>query len=172
LLSDIALSDFNIKNHDDGNLSPNTSDINSSTIYNLDDKSMLHTKKAEQTEAPSQLNAFAQRTEAEYKEYYRQFNWSASDLVAALDTLIKYTDFKFVKGLKNSDMKSVKATILNLQPDALKQINIDGWYYCSTKHEDLFNLWNLYYTRIDRKGFENYCVIMMFLMKIDGIAHF
>lgn len=172
LLSDIALSDFNIKDYDDGNLSTGTSDINSSSTYKPDDISSLYTKKTEQTEAPSKLNAFAQKTEAEYKEYYRQFNWSASDLVAALDTLIKYTDFKFVKDLKNSDIKSVKATILNLQPDALKQINIDGWYYCSTKHEDLFNLWNLYYKRIDRNGFENYCVIMMFLMKIDGIAHF
>lgn len=115
------------------------------------------------------LNVSAQKTESEYKEYYRQFDWRASDLVSAMDTLIKYTDFKFVKNLKNSDMKSVKASILNLQPDAIKQINIDGWYFCSVKHEDLFNLWNLYYKKIDRKGFESYCVIMMFLMNIDGV---
>lgn len=115
------------------------------------------------------LNVSAQKTEAEYKEYYRQYEWSASDLVSALDTLIIHADFKFVKRFKNSDIKSVKATILNLSPDAIKQVNISGWYFCSVKHEDLFNLWNLYYKKLDRKSFENYCVIMMFLMEIDGV---
>ena len=111
----------------------------------------------------------AQNSEAEYKVFYGNSEWSASDLIKGLDTLIKYTDFKFVKDLKNLDIRTVKATVLNLLPNDIKQVNIDAWYFCSVKNEDLFNLWNLYYNKINRKSFENYCVLMSFIMVMDGV---
>ncbi len=109
----------------------------------------------------------AQKTEDEYKEIYNKYQWSASDFVNTLDTMIIRGDFKFVKRLKNFDIKSIKATILNMGVDAVRQMNIDGWYYCSVKHEDCFKLWNLYYPRLNRTIFDSYCKGLVYLMILD-----
>lgn len=105
----------------------------------------------------------AQKTESEYSDYYGQHELTASNFVDALDNL-KQAGYIFVKALKDTDIKTIKAAILNMPVAAVKQMNITGQYYCSVKHEDCFKLWNLYYKSMSRENFDSYCVPLIFIM--------
>ena len=116
--------------------------------------------------------SFFSHTSAQEKDYtklYENDYWSASDYTKAIDTFIYYTNFKFVKDLKSYGVKSIKAMFLNMTVEEIKQMNIDGEYYCSVKHEDCYNLWQLYYPSITKDTFDRYCKGLIVFMILDGV---
>lgn len=96
-------------------------------------------------------------------KYYEQ-ELKGIDLVRLID------EYSFKPFLLTNDLKKFKTVLLQLSPQAYQQINIDSWYLCSTKHDDYFELWNMYYTKISKSVWDEKCKGLMALMCIDGSA--
>jgi hypothetical protein len=77
--------------------------------------------------------------------------WSAkyhNEKLTGVDLVRLIDEVNFKLSIIKVDMKTFKTAILQLSPEAYEQINIDSWYLCSTKHDDYFEIWNMYYMNI------------------------
>ena len=111
------------------------------------------------------LSAFSQtKTDPKWSNKYHSEELKGTDLVR----LIEEVDFKLAA--RKVDIKTFKTAILQLSPDVYAQINIDSWYLCSTKHDDYFEIWNMYYTKVSREKWDAKCKGLMALMCLDGTA--
>ncbi|MBO9204852.1 MULTISPECIES: hypothetical protein [Niastella] len=104
------------------------------------------------------------KSEDEWAKIYRPQEWKATDYVALIDSI----KFKPMKNMKNHSVRDIKAAILSLNSDDIRQMNITGSYYCSVKHEEMFQLWNLYFPPISKSFWNINCKGLITLMDLDG----
>jgi hypothetical protein len=109
------------------------------------------------------------KSETEYSEIYRTQVYTASNYNDLIDYLITNISFKFVRKLKDLSIRDIKGAIINMGSAAITQMNIDGQYNCVKRHEDIFNLWNLYYPKITMETWDNICKGAIPLMELDGV---
>ena len=73
----------------------------------------------------------------------------------------------------NGDLNLLKRLLLALDFTSLKQMSIDGDFYCRTrKHDDYFELYNLYYKNINESTWVNNCPWLIILMSLDDLIKF
>lgn len=106
----------------------------------------------------------AQTEDEWFKKYDGQQDWVAKNYI----WLIDFIKWKPVNKMKTYIIKDIKATFLLLSPDDIRQLNIDGIYYCSVKHDDMFQLWNLYYPEVSKETWDTYCKGFIGLLNFDG----
>lgn len=82
--------------------------------------------------------------------------------------LIDGIKFKPIKNAKNYSTRDMKAALLSFNSDDINQMNITSNYYCSVKHEEMYQLWNLYYPTINKSFWDKYCKGLIALMDMDG----
>ncbi len=80
--------------------------------------------------------------------------------------IIDAAGFKPIK--VTTDMKQFKSALLQLSERAYTQINIDTWYLCSYKHEEYFQIYNMYYKTVTRSFYDDNCKALIALMLLDG----
>ncbi|MBA4744867.1 MAG: hypothetical protein H2058_06390 [Muricauda sp.] len=88
------------------------------------------------------------------------------DLTLAIDAL-DYTPQKRLEGFQGKELKKALYSIID--DSLLKQLNIDGWYLCSQDKRKGYEVWNLYYDRIDWETYAKYCKEINILLEIDGL---
>ena len=101
-------------------------------------------------------------------DIYEENEYTALDYIELIDKI----NFKFVKDptFINEDMKTFKAVLLQLESDALRQMNLDANYYCSLKHDEFYLLWNMYYPKITKEFWDMNCKGLFILMKLDRVV--
>lgn len=99
-----------------------------------------------------------------FKKYSGEVDWEAKNYIGLID----FIGWKPVKAMKQYDVKDVKATFLLLSAPQIRQMNMDGTYYCSYKHEEMYQLWNLYYPKISQEYWDKYCKGFIALLSFDG----
>jgi hypothetical protein len=82
--------------------------------------------------------------------------------------VIRVIDASGFSPIKLKDIREFKAAILQLSDAAFKQINIDTWYLCSFKHDEYFEIYNLYYKLITKQFYDENCKALITLMLLDG----
>lgn len=96
-----------------------------------------------------------------YGQKYRDNVFNALKVVQVLDIC-------GFKSLSITDSKQFKATILQLSDRAYNQINIDTWWLCSYKHEENFQIYNMYYKNVSKSYYDENCKALIALMLLDG----
>lgn len=96
-----------------------------------------------------------------YGQKYRDNSFNAMKVVEVLDNC-------GFKSLSISDSKNFKASILQLSDRAYNQINIDTWWLCSFKHEENFQIYNMYYKKVTESYYNENCKALIALMLLDG----
>jgi len=97
-----------------------------------------------------------------YGEKYHDRDLNALKIVNVIDT----AGFMPIK--LTTDLRQFKAAILQLSDRAYNQINIDTWSLCSYKHEEYFQIYNMYYKPVKRSYYDENCKALIALMLIDG----
>jgi|ERR1017187_7348367 hypothetical protein len=101
------------------------------------------------------------------KQYYDE-KYKALDLMKLIDA----TKFKPTsKEMRGTDIKYFKAAILQLSDPAIEQMNRDARYLCSIKHDDYFEVWNMFYTKITKDYWDKNCKGLLCLMCLDNTAN-
>ncbi len=121
------------------------------------------------------LAIFTTKTQAQVDDYGVDHKWS--DLYAAKNrSAMEYINIaKRVNWIPRKDGKFEgsyelfeKVFIEIAQKEGLmKQLKIDGEYYCGKDHELLFYKYNKYYNTISRDEWDNNCDILNNLMRLD-----
>jgi hypothetical protein len=109
-------------------------------------------------------NAQTNKNENQLSEIYRPQIWKATDYINLIETI----QFKPIKNAKNYSIRDIKAALLTFNSDDINQMNITGSYYCSVKHEEMYQLWNLYYPTINKSFWDTNCKGLIALMDFDG----
>lgn len=109
----------------------------------------------------------------QWDNYYKndpsgiEHNYSASDFIRVIDAV----NFVPQGTLLKKDVQLFKKALLMFDGADLRQLMITGVYYCRTfKHDDYFELYNLYYSRISKDTWNKYCPYLLPLMDLDGIV--
>jgi hypothetical protein len=95
------------------------------------------------------------------KKYYEK-NLSSTLVIKIMD------ECGFVPAKQTKDVRDFKSTILQLSDKAFDQINIDTWYLCSNKHEENFQIFNMYYKKVTKEYYDTNCKALIALMLLDG----
>lgn len=111
-----------------------------------------------------------------WKKYYEcnpsgiEQNYKAVDFIKIIE-FVNFKPQKRLLELTKGDPQFLKKILLMLDEAGLRQMKIEGSYYSITfKHDDYFTLYNLYYTKIDKKTWDKYCPYLLPLMILDGIV--
>lgn len=108
-------------------------------------------------------SVYAQETKPNpYGNKYDDKDFNALKIVSVIDA----AGFKPIK--VTTDLKQFKSALLQLSERAYTQINIDTWYLCSYKHEEYFQIYNMYYKTVTRTFYDENCKALIALMLIDG----
>lgn len=67
-----------------------------------------------------------------------------------------------------TDYRKFRSIILQLSERAFTQFNIDTWYLCSYKHEENFQIYNMYYKQVSKSYYDENCKGLITLMIVDG----
>lgn len=67
-----------------------------------------------------------------------------------------------------TDYRKFRSIILQLSERAFTQFNIDTWYLCSYKHEENFQIYNMYYKQVSKSYYDENCKGLINLMIVDG----
>jgi hypothetical protein len=106
---------------------------------------------------------YAQETKTNpYGSKYDDKNFNGLKVVQVIDA----SGFKPIK--ITTDLKEFKSILLQLSERAYTQINIDTWYLCSYKHEEKFQIYNMYYKTVARNFYDDNCKALIALMLVDG----
>lgn len=82
--------------------------------------------------------------------------------------IIELVDFNPQSALMRKDVQLMKKMLLMLDEASLRQMMINGRYYCRTfKHDDYFALYNLYYNKVEKAMWDKYCPYLLVLMDLD-----
>lgn len=86
----------------------------------------------------------------------------------------KMVSFEPIKDLKDPKIGSgnrfLQFLFLNYSQKALNQFRIDGEIMSQTyKHDDYFNLYNMYYKKISKGTWDKYAPYLIVLMVADGL---
>ena len=95
-----------------------------------------------------------------YGQKYRDIDFNALKVVQVLDMC-------GFKSVSMTDSKTFRLVILQLSDRAYNQINIDTWWLCSYKHEENFQIYNMYYKKISKSFYDENCKALIALMLID-----
>ncbi len=106
------------------------------------------------------LNVFAQNQRLSDK--YMAYNLTSLSLTKVIDE----SGFKPRK--ITSDATTFRSLVLQLDNQTIQQLNIDTWWLCSQKHEENFQIYNMYYKPISKVYFDANCKELIALMEIDG----
>lgn len=83
--------------------------------------------------------------------------------------VIEFVDFKPQSQQLRKDVQLLKKALLIFDEADLNQMRITGSYFCRTfKHDDYFELYNLYYNKITKEVWDKYCPYLLPLMDLDG----
>jgi len=81
------------------------------------------------------VTSFSQiKPDPKWSEKYYDEEWKGTHLVTLMDSV------KFKPFLIKTDTRTFKSLLLRLSPQAYRQMNIDSWYLCSTRHDEFFEL--------------------------------
>jgi hypothetical protein len=93
-------------------------------------------------------------------------NYKAVDFIR----IIEATHFIPQGTLLRNDVQLLKKGLLMFDVAALRQMMMTGNYYSRTyKHDDYFELYNLYYSKISSETWIKYCPYLIPLMDLDGV---
>jgi hypothetical protein len=71
-----------------------------------------------------------------------------------------------------NDVKFLKILLLRIEGIALRQMSLLGDYHSRTfKHYDYYELYNIYYKKIDKQIWDKYCPYLLPLMHIDKVLN-
>ena len=105
----------------------------------------------------------AQETKSNpYDDKYDDKDFNGVKVVQVIDV----AGFKPIKVTR--DIKQFKSALLQLSERAYTQLNIDTWSLCSYKHEEYFQIYNMYYKTVTRSFYDENCKALIALMLIDG----
>lgn len=82
--------------------------------------------------------------------------------------VVQTIDIIGFKPIRVKDIKQFKSVLLQLSDKAYTQLNIDTWYLCSYKHEEYFQIYNMYYKAITKNLYDDNCKALITLMLVDG----
>jgi hypothetical protein len=106
---------------------------------------------------------YAQETKPNpYGDKYDDKDFNGLKVVQVIDA----SGFKPIK--LTTDIKQFKSVLLQLSQRAYTQMNIDTWYLCSYKHEEYFQIYNMYYKTVTRSFYDDNCKALIALMLTDG----
>ena len=97
-----------------------------------------------------------------FGEKYNDPNFEAMKVIKVIEP----SGFKPRK--MTTDMNEFKSIILQLSSRAYTQLNIDSWYLCSFKHEEYFEIYNVYYKYVPKYYYDENCKALITLMLLDG----
>lgn len=111
------------------------------------------------------VTLYSQETRSNpYGEKYKDPQFNGLKIVNIIDK-IGFKPFN-----RTNDMTKFKTAILQLSDKAYAQLNIDTWYYCSLKHEEYYQIYNLNFKPITRDIYDENCKAIIALMLIDGVV--
>jgi len=68
---------------------------------------------------------------------------------------------------RTNDLRQFKSILLQLSDRAYTQLNIDTWSLCSFKHEQYFQIYNMYYKPVSKSFYDENCKALIALMILD-----
>jgi hypothetical protein len=80
--------------------------------------------------------------------------------------VIDESGFKPIKITQNTI--TFRSLVLQLDNQTIQQLNIDTWWLCSEKHEEYFQIYNMYYKPVTKAYYGANCKELIALMEIDG----
>lgn len=98
-----------------------------------------------------------------YGDRYGQIELNAMKIVKIMEEC----NFKPVK--RTTDIRTFKLLILNLPTNVFEQTSRDTWYLCSYKHDENFEIYNMYYQKISKSYYDDNCNAIISLMIFDGV---
>jgi hypothetical protein len=96
-----------------------------------------------------------------FGQKYRDNEFSALKVIQVIDVC-------GFKSLSTNDSRKFRSLILQLSDKAYTQLNIDTWYLCSYKHEENFQIYNMYYKNVSKNYYDENCKALIALMICDG----
>lgn len=97
-----------------------------------------------------------------------EYNFSGNDFIK----VIELVNFAPQSSQLQHDAQLLKKVILNLDQADLRQMKITGNYYSRTfKHDDYFELYNMYYKKLSKETWDKYCPYLLPLMDLDGVVN-
>ena len=95
-------------------------------------------------------------------KYYKDGEYSLLSIVKAIDK----TGFE-LQNLEIS-LQDFKKIVLQLEDADIRQLNISSRYLCTEKHNDNFEIWNMFYKKITKSFYDENCEQLIALMILDG----
>lgn len=97
-------------------------------------------------------------------------NFQGGDFISIIDQVgFIPRENSYFKG----DVDLLKKVLLALDYASLRQMSIEGDFYCrSKKHDDYFELYNLFYNKISETTWVNNCPWLLILMSLDDLIKF
>lgn len=97
-----------------------------------------------------------------YGDKYDDKNFNGLKVVQVID-ISGFIPLKLTK-----DVRQFKSVLLQLSDRAYTQLNIDTWSLCSFKHEQYFQIYNMYYKPVTKSFYDENCKALIALMLMDG----
>lgn len=95
-------------------------------------------------------------------KYYKDGEYTLLSIVKTIDK----SGFE-IQNLEIS-LKDFKKIILQFDDADIRQLNISSRYLCTEKHNDNFEIWNMFYKRISKSFYYDNCEQLIALMILDG----
>mgnify|MGYP006995478795 CR=1 FL=1 len=92
-------------------------------------------------------------------------DWKGKQYIDFMETV----EFKPKFQMKNMSMTQIKTLMLTMDDKFYKQLAINAWYFCDKKSDDYYELWNMYYTPMEKSTWDLACRACTALMELDGL---
>ena len=111
---------------------------------------------------------YAQLTpkQEQWHNKYSDKDYTGAELSKIVDIV------KFVPNRSDAEKspKFFKACLLSMPDQGIEQLNRDANYLCAIKHEDYYEIWNMFYTKIKKDTWDVSCKALLALMLLDKTA--
>jgi hypothetical protein len=107
------------------------------------------------------INVFSQNNIGD--RYYEDGEYTLVSVIATIEK----SGFE----LQNRDisMEVFKRAVIKLGEGSIRQLNINTRFLCTNKHEENFEIWNMFYKKISKEFYRENCEQLIALMLLDGI---
>lgn len=95
--------------------------------------------------------------------YYQDGEYSLISIIK----IIEKSGFELQK--LDVSLEVFKRAVISLDEPTIRQLNIDTRYLCTNKHDENFEIWNMFYKEISKEFYQENCEQLTALMLLDGI---